>query len=127
MSDPSRLRQTLEGLREQPDQLIEIILRQAAAIQEMQKQIQELQKQISDLNDRNNGLSSKVEALEKTAARQAAPFRIADKHRSAEPKKPGRPKGPEFIARFPTMWIRRSGLAWSAVHSAEKDWPTRDR
>jgi len=93
MSDPSPLRQTLEGLREQPDQLIEIILRQAAAIQEMQKQIEELQKQIRDLNDRNNGLSSKVEALEKTAARQAAPFRIADKHRSADPQKPGRPKG----------------------------------
>src|SRR6266436_4549594 len=93
MSDPSRLRQTLEGLREQPDQLIEIILRQAAALQEMQKQLEELQKQIRDLNDRNDGLSSKVEALEKTAARQAAPFRIADKHRSADPKQPGRPKG----------------------------------
>src|SRR6185369_928528 len=93
MSDPSPLRQTLEGLRQQPDHLIEIILREAAAIQEMQQQIEDLQKQIRDLNDRNNGLSSKVEALEKSAARQAAPFRIADKHRSANPKKPGRPKG----------------------------------
>jgi transposase len=93
MSDPNPLRQTLEGLREQPEQLIEIILRQAAAMQELQKQIEDLQKQLHDLNDRNNGRSSKVEALEKTAARQAAPFRIADKHRSADPKKPGRPKG----------------------------------
>src|SRR5882762_6040168 len=93
MSDQSELRQSLQELREQPQQLIEIILRQAAAIQEMQKQIEDLQKQIRDLNDRNNGLSSKVEALEKTAARQAAPFRIADKHRSADPQKPGRPKG----------------------------------
>ena len=93
MSDQSPLRQTLEGLREQPEQLIEIILRQAAAIQELQKQVEELKNQIRDLNDRNHGLSSKVEALEKTAARQAGPFRIADKHRSSDPKKPGRPKG----------------------------------
>jgi Transposase IS66 family. len=93
MSDQNRLRQTLEGLREQPEQLIEIILRQAAAIQELQKQVEDLKKQIQDLNDRNNGLSSKVEALEKSAARQAGPFRIADKHRSTDPKKPGRAKG----------------------------------
>lgn len=93
MSDHSRLRETLETLRGQPEQLIEIILRQAAAIEALQKQVEELQEQIRDLNDRNNGLSSKVEALEKTAARQAGPFRIADKHRSAAPKKPGRPPG----------------------------------
>jgi len=93
MSDQSPLRETLEGLREQPEQLIEIILRQAAAIQELQKQVEELKNQIRDLNDRNHGLSSKVEALEQRAARQAGPFRIADKHRSTAPKKPGRPPG----------------------------------
>jgi len=80
-------------LRDCPEELIEIIVRQAAALEELQKQVKDLQDQIRDLNDRNNGLSSQVEALEKTAARQAAPFRIADKHRSADPKKPGRPKG----------------------------------
>src|SRR5207245_5116984 len=93
MSDQGPLRETLEGLREQPEQLIEIILRQAAAIQELQKQVAELKNQIRDLNDRNHGLSSKVEALEQRAARQAGPFRIADKHRSTAPKKPGRPPG----------------------------------
>jgi transposase len=93
MTQSSHLHSSLQSLREQPDELIEIILRQAAAIQEMQKQIEDLKDQLHDLNDRNNGLSSKVEALEKTAARQSAPFRIADKHRSSDPQKPGRPKG----------------------------------
>src|SRR6266446_5445620 len=93
MSSPQLLRASLESLRDCPEELIEIIVRQAAALEELQKQVKDLQDQIRDLNDRNNGLSSQVEALEKTAARQAAPFRIADKHRSADPKKPGRPQG----------------------------------
>jgi len=58
MSDPSPLRQTLEGLRQQPDQLIEIILRQAAAIQAMQKQIEDLQQQTAQ--ERAPGKSSPV-------------------------------------------------------------------
>ena len=93
MSDQSPLRAALESLRGQPEQLIEIILRQAAAIEALQKEIEDLKSQIRDLNDRNNGLSRKVEALEKSAARQAAPFRVADKHRRSAPQKPGRPKG----------------------------------
>jgi transposase len=83
----------LQSLRDKPEELIEIILRQVNAIEELQKQIEDLKKQIRDLNDRNDGLSSKVQTLEKNAARQAAPFRIADKHRCVDPKKPGRPKG----------------------------------
>lgn len=93
MTQSSPTQAALQALREHPDQLIEIILNQAALIQQMQKEIAELQEQIRDLNDRNNGLSSKVEALEKTAARQAAPFRLAEKDRASAPKKPGRPKG----------------------------------
>src|SRR5262245_10097386 len=93
MSDSSPLKPTLESLRDQPDQLIEIILRQAGMIEELQQKIQQLEEKIRELNDRNNGLSGKVEALEKAAARQAAPFRIADKHRSSNRQKPGRPKG----------------------------------
>ena len=100
MSSSSPLEVSLQSLREQPDELIKIILQQAATIQEMQRQIEELKKQIQDLNDRNNGLSSKVEALEKSAARQAAPFRLAEKDRSAQPKKPGRPKGHPGVHRW---------------------------
>lgn len=93
VSNSSQLKQSLEALRDQPDRLIEIILRQAGVIEEQQKKIQDLEKQIQDLNDRNNGLSARLEQLEKAAARQAAPFRIADKHRKASPGKPGRKPG----------------------------------
>ena len=93
VSNSSQLKENLETLREQPDQLIEIILRQAGVIQEQQKKIQDLEKQIQDLNDRNNKLGGRLDELEKVAARQAAPFRIADKDRNASPGKPGRKPG----------------------------------
>jgi len=93
MSEPSPLKPTLDSLRDQPDKLIEIILRQAGVIDELRKEVEQLKQQIKDLNDRNDGLSTKVEQLARAAARQAAPFRIEDKDRVAQPKKPGRPKG----------------------------------
>jgi transposase len=93
MSEASPLKPTLESLREQPDKLIEIILRQAGVIDELCKEVEQLKQQIKDLNDRNDGLSTRVEQLSRAAARQAAPFRIEDKHRVIQPKKPGRPKG----------------------------------
>jgi transposase len=99
LSDPTTLRQVLEEFRGQPDQLIEIILRQAGVIEQLQKELAELKQQIKDLNDRNDGLSAKVEALEKKAARQAAPFRIDEKHRVAEHKRPGRPLGHPGVCR----------------------------
>ena len=93
MSEASPLKPTLESLRDQPDKLIEIILRQAGVIDELRKEVEQLKQQIKDLHDRNDGLSTKVEQLSRAAARQAAPFRIEDKDRVAQPKKPGRPKG----------------------------------
>jgi hypothetical protein len=93
LSDPNTLRQVLESLRGQPEQLIEIILRQAGVIEELRRDIEKLKAQIKDLNDRNDGLGAKVEQLARAGARQAAPFRIEDKHRVAERKKPGRASG----------------------------------
>jgi transposase len=90
MSQSSPLKPALESLRDQPDQLIEIILRQAGVIEELRMEIQNLKDQLKDLNDRNDGLSAKVEALEQKAARQAAPFRIREQQRKADPQKPGR-------------------------------------
>jgi transposase len=83
----------LQSLRDQPDRLIEIILQQSRQIEQMLQRIEDLEKQVRDLNDRNNTLSSKLEQMEKAAARQAAPFRIDEKHRSANPNKPGRKPG----------------------------------
>jgi transposase len=99
MTPSSPTQAALQMLRDQPDKLIEIILNQAALVQQMQKEIAELKEQIRDLNDRNNGLTGKIEALEKVLARPAAPFRIPDKHRSRAPQKPGRPKGHPGVRR----------------------------
>src|SRR5580658_1364707 len=99
LSDQTTLRQVLEELRGQPDQLIEIILRQAGVIDQLHKDVEGLKQQIKDLNDRNDGLGAKVEQLERAVARQAAPFRIDDKHRVVERKRPGRAKGHPGSAR----------------------------
>jgi transposase len=93
VSQASQLRPVVEALRERPAELIEIILRQAEAIEQLQKEVDALQQQLQDTNDRNQGLSAKVQELEEKPARQAAPFRIPDKHRVTDPRKPGRPPG----------------------------------
>ncbi len=93
MSQSSRLEPIVQALRDSPEELIQIILRQAGVIEQLQKELADLKQQIKDLNDRNDGLGSKLQELERKAARQAAPFRIEDKDRVPQPKKPGRPKG----------------------------------
>jgi transposase len=99
MSQASFLRSALDPLRDRPEELIGIILRQAGMIEQLQKELAELKQQIKDINDRNDGLSAKVEELAKKAARQAAPFRIDEKHRVVERKKPGRAKGHPGVCR----------------------------
>jgi len=93
MSQVETLKASLESLRDQPDRLIEIILRQAGVIEELRTEIQSLKDQIKDLQDRNDGLSAKVAALETKSARQAAPFRIPEQQRQLHPQKPGRKVG----------------------------------
>jgi hypothetical protein len=99
MSQASLLKAALGPLRDRPEELIEIILRQAGVIEQLQKELAELKQQIKDINDRNDCLSAKVEELAKKAARQAAPFRIDEQHRVVERKKPGRPKGHPGVCR----------------------------
>lgn len=93
MSQTSSLKAALQSLRDKPDELIEIVLRQAEAIEKLTKKVEGLEQQIKDLNDRNSGLSAKVQDLETKAARQAAPFRIEDQKRATNPKRPGRREG----------------------------------
>jgi transposase len=99
MSQASLLKAALDPLRDRPEELIDVILRQAGVIEPLQKELADLQQQIKDINDRNDGLSAKVEALEKKAARQAAPFRIDEKHRVVERKKSGRVRGHAGVCR----------------------------
>jgi transposase len=91
MSDQTKLRQALEGVREH-GQLIDIILQQATQIEQLQQQTKILQEQVGALRQDNAKLQQRVDQLESAAARPAAPFRIADKDRLSEPKQPGRKK-----------------------------------
>ena len=61
MSQASLLKAALDPLRDRPEELIEVILRQAGVIEQLQKELAELKQQIKDINDRNDGLSAKVE------------------------------------------------------------------
>ena len=78
MSQTETLKASLESLRDQPDRLIEIILRQAGVIEELRTEIQALKEQIKDLQNRNDGLSAKVAALEtKTAEAYRCSWRMS--------------------------------------------------
>src|SRR5690242_9531052 len=72
-----QLRESLEAFSK--EQLIEMVLHQSAHITELQQQLQALQ--------------SKIEELERSQHRQAAPFRIAENKRSTTPKPSGQPRG----------------------------------
>jgi transposase len=93
MSPAEQLRCDLQEMRDRPDRLIDIIVLQTEALAGLKQEIEQLKQQIKDLNDRNKGLGAKVEQLQRAVARQAAPFRIEEKHRVAERKKPGRKAG----------------------------------
>lgn len=71
----------MEELRSQPDALIAIILQQAKVIEECRAQIARLEARVAELEKQNRP--------------PAAPFRRADKDKSASPKRPGRAPGHE--------------------------------
>ena len=73
------LRSSLESLRDQPDRLIEIILQQAGRMVEMEAEMSALKQRLSDLEQKPPG--------------STAPFRIEDRKRVSNPKKPGRKGG----------------------------------
>ena len=73
----SEVRGGLNGLSKQ--ELIDIIIRQMAIIEQLQ--------------EKNAELVKRIEELERTTHRQAAPFRIAENKRVLHPGKPGRKAG----------------------------------
>jgi transposase len=72
-------REALEGLRDQPDVLIALILRQMEAIAELRAEVRALQQRVAELEEQNRP--------------PTAPFRRPAEQKSATPKKPGRPHG----------------------------------
>ena len=77
--DIDSLRSALESLRDQTDHLIEIILQQAERMVEMEAEMSALKQRLSDLEQKPPG--------------STAPFRIEDRKRVSNPKKPGRKGG----------------------------------
>jgi transposase len=88
-----QFRRSLEALRDQPDALIAIIVQQVAAIAQLRAEVAALAARLRDLDDQNRGLRERVETAERTAARQAAPFRRDPLKRTVTPKCPGRRAG----------------------------------
>ena len=93
MVDEALLRQSLQSLRNDPDRLIEIVMAQAVLIEELRAEIERLKRDNDDLQRRSRLLEQRLEQLEHDAHRSAAPFRVPEKKRKDNPKKPGRKKG----------------------------------
>jgi regulator of replication initiation timing len=95
-TDPdAQLREVLEGLRDDPDALIEIILRQARQIRELTSRVEQLEQKVRELSEENERLREEREEAEREGKRQAAPFRTDENERSGDPDPPGRKEGHE--------------------------------
>jgi TolA-binding protein len=121
----ARLRETLEGLRDDPDALIEIILRQAEQIRELTARVEELEQKVRDLSSETERLRKERDEAERAGKRQAAPFRVEEEKRSEDPDLPGRDEGHEAAkgTRQPTAGSRSrstggSRRRWTVVRNA---------
>ena len=103
----ARLRSALEGLRDDPDALIEIILRQADQIRELNARVEELEQKVQDLNNEVDRLREERDEAERAGKRQAAPFRVEEEKRSEDPDLPGRDEGHEASYRREPAQIDR--------------------
>lgn len=90
MAEVPLTRESLEPLRGDPDALMDIILRQAGVITELREVNQRQEQAITKLEKRVADLEKQ---LEQGGGGGAAPFRVPEKKRRANPKKPGRKKG----------------------------------
>ena len=103
----ARLRSALEGLQDDPDALIEIILRQADQIRELNARVGELEQKVQDLNNEVDRLREERDEAERAGKRQAAPFRVEEEKRSEDPDLPGRDEGHEASYRREPAQIDR--------------------
>src|SRR6516165_7852726 len=85
---------------EDPDRLLQTALRQARELAEVLPELDELRSQNATLrqqleihNQRIAQLEEALQGAERAAHRQVAPFRIEEKKRLLEPKRPGRKPG----------------------------------
>ena len=96
----------LEALKSDPDKLIQIALRQAELINQLQDTIGKLEARIavlenalSEAHAQQSKLQINLNEVDRQAHRQAAPFRIPEKKHKSDPQKPGQKKGHPGIYR----------------------------
>ncbi len=94
--------------REDPDRLLRAALRQAEQLAQMAPELDHLRtqnawlhQQLEDKTKRIAELEEALEAAQRAAHRQAAPFRIEEKKRVLAPKRPGRKQGHPGAFRHP--------------------------
>lgn len=80
------LRTVLDSLADQPQLLIDVVLRQAARIKEQAAALKQRDERIA-------ALEARLSDAEREGSRQAAPFRRKREKRSSSPRRPGRKKG----------------------------------
>lgn len=86
-------KELLQELKKDPDRLIEIIVNQSEMIATLRKEICELKELVQTKTDEIARLQTKLEEAQRNGHRQAGPFRINEKKRTKEAKKPGRKQG----------------------------------
>lgn len=86
--------EVIEGLRREKEELLAEKARWEAEKEALQRELEELKQKLDSAQDR-------IEELERTVARQAAPFRRPDRAKvpAAERKRPGRPVGHPGVCR----------------------------
>jgi transposase len=86
MADPLSRSEAVDRLRRENESLAESNALLAAEKAGLEQRIAELEKELEKAQER-------IDELERTAARQAAPFRRREALKVAQPKRPGRPAG----------------------------------
>jgi hypothetical protein len=97
--DNELLFRTFQAHRNDPDQLIRIILQQAETIGKLEARIATLEKELTEARVQQSKLKSNLDEVDRQAHRQAGPFRIPEKKHKSDPQKPGQKKGHPGIYR----------------------------
>src|SRR5438552_17856718 len=92
--------EAVERLRRENEALAEINAHLAAEKLGLEQEIAKFKEALEQAQER-------IDELERTAARQAAPFRRREALNSAEPKRPGRPAGHRPASRAPAPHVEQ--------------------
>lgn len=121
-SDPG-----FDFLRQRPELLIDLLRQQTETIRSLRATIEKQSQTIDQIGQQLARLQERLEASERAAHRQAAPFRAEARRRKTEPGKPGRPAGhpgshrpkPDHIDQTIDVPMERCPRCGGPVHDLE--------